>query len=64
METGAKNSNITEAEWNPELSSKYRTNRAIRRPRKRWEDDMNEFLKLEEDETENFIESSSQINKT
>ena len=51
------------AEWNPEFSSKYRTNRAIGRPRKRWEDDIDEFLKLEEDETENFIESSSQINK-
>ena len=47
------------AEWNPELSSKYRTNRAIGRPRKRWEDDINEFLKFVEDETENFTESSS-----
>ena len=45
METGA-------AEWNPELSSKYRTNRAIGRPRKRWEDDINEFLKQVEEETE------------
>ena len=52
------------AERNPELSSKYRTNRAIGRPRRRWEDDINEFLKLEENETENFIESSSQFNKT
>ena len=40
------------AEWNPELSSKYRTNRAFGRPMKRWEDDINEFLKLVEDETE------------
>ena len=39
-------------------------NGSIGRPRKRWEDDINEFLKLEEDETENFIGSSSQINKT
>ena len=52
------------AEWNPELSSKYRTNRAIGRPRKRWEDDINEFLEPVQDETENFIESSGQINKT
>ena len=52
------------SEWNPKLSSKYRTNRAIGRPRKRWEDDINEFLKLVEDERENFIESSTQINKT
>ena len=52
------------AEWTPALSSKYRTNRAIGRPRERWEDDINEILKLVENETENFIESSSQINKT
>ena len=38
METGDENRNITEremikaAEWNPELSSKYRTNRSIGRP--------------------------------
>ena len=49
MEIGDENCHITErwlmkaAEWNPELSSKYRTNRAIGRPRKRWEDDINEF---------------------
>ena len=35
------------AERNPELSSKYGTDRAILRPRKRWEDDINEFFKLE-----------------
>ena len=33
------------AEWNPDLSSRYRTHRAIGRPRKRWEDDINDFLK-------------------
>ena len=49
---------------NPELSSKYRTNRAIGRPRKRWEDDINEFLKQVVEETENLTESSNQINKT
>ena len=52
------------AECNPELSSKYRTNRAIGRPRRRWEDDINEFFKLVVDETENFTASSIQINKT
>ena len=43
------------AEWNPELSSRYRTNRAIGRPRKRWEDDINDFLKqiLEEKKMKN-----------
>ena len=52
------------AEWNPELSSRYRTNRAIGRPRKRWEDDVNEFFKQEYEENENPIESSNQTNKT
>ena len=53
---------IKVAEWNPELSSKYRTNRSIGRPRKRLEDDINEFLKTIEDETDNLTESSNQIN--
>ena len=54
---------IKAAEWNPELSTKYRTNRSIGRPRKRWEDDINEFLKQIADETENLTESSNHINK-
>ena len=33
-------------------------------PRKRWEDDINEFLKFVVEETENLTESSNQINKT
>ena len=52
------------AEWNPELSSRYRTNKAIGRPRNRWEDDINEFLKQEFEESENPIESNIQTNKT
>ena len=28
------------AEWNPEMSTKYKTSRAIGRPKKRWEDDI------------------------
>ena len=55
---------IKAAEWNPELSSKYRTNRAIGRPRKRWEEDINEFLKQVVEEKENLTESSNQTNKT
>ena len=39
------------AEWNPEVSSKYRTSRTIGRPKKRWEDDINDFLKQNHDET-------------
>ena len=54
---------IKAAEWNPELSSKYKTNRSIGRPRKRWEHDINEFLKQFEDETEILTESSNHINK-
>ena len=52
------------AEWNPELSSRYRTNRAIGRPRKRWEDDINDFLKqtLEEKEKDEPIERKIQNN--
>ena len=54
---------IKAAEWNPKLSSKYRTNRSIGRPRKRWEDDINNFLKQIEDESENLTESSNLISK-
>ena len=38
------------ADWNPELSTRYRTNRAIGRARKIWEDDINEFLQQEFDD--------------
>ena len=55
---------IKAAEWNPELSSKYKTIRAIGRPRKRWEYDINEFLKQVEEETENLTDSSNHVNKT
>ena len=44
------------ADWNPELSTSYRTNRAIGRPIKRWEDDINEFLKQEFEVTRDPIE--------
>ena len=54
------------AVWNPELSSRYRTNWAIGRPRKRWEDDINDFLKqnLEEKENEEPLGRKSQNNNT
>ena len=53
------------AEWNPDQSSRNKTNRAIGRPRKRWEDDINDFFKqvLEKKENENPIERSNQTNK-
>ena len=51
------------AEWNPELSTKYKTSRAIGRPKKRWEDDINNFLKQELDGDDDPIELSNQLNK-
>ena len=38
------------AKWNPGLSVGCKASRAVGRPRKRWEDDINEFLKPEETE--------------
>ena len=56
---------VKAAEWNPELRSRYKTYRAIERPRRRrWEDDINEFLKLAENETENPTESDNKYNKS
>ena len=52
------------AEWNPDLSPRFKTDRAIGRPRKRWEDDINDFLKqeFEEKENEEPIERRNQTN--
>ena len=36
--------------WNPGLSSGCKGSRAVGRPRKRWEDDINQFFKPEETE--------------
>ena len=38
------------AKWNPGLAPKHQTNRPVERPKKRWEDEINEFLKPEETE--------------
>ena len=62
METGTENRRLLT--WNPQLSTRCRTNRAIGRPRKRWEDDMNEFVKQEFEDTKDPIESNHQTNKT
>ena len=35
------------AEWNPDLSIKHQTYRPVGRPRKRREDEVDEFLKLQ-----------------
>ena len=39
------------AKWNPGLSTKHQTNRPVGRPKKRWEDEINGFLKPVETET-------------
>ena len=54
------------AEWNPELSSRYRTNRTIGRPKRRWEDDINDFLKQNPDERKigEPLERKNQNNNT
>ena len=53
------------AEWNPDLSSRDKTNRAIGRPRKRWK--MTSMISsnkhLKKKENENPIERSNQTNK-
>ena len=36
------------AEWNPGLDNCIKTNRSVARPRKRWDDEINEFIKPEE----------------
>ena len=50
---------VKAADWNPELSSRYKTYRVIGRPRRRWEDGINVFLKLEKNETGNSTESGN-----
>ena len=50
----------TKSKWNPGLSTKYQTNRPVGRPKKRWEDEINEFLKSEETEMTNGNEIKKQ----
>ena len=38
----------TTAEWDPGLDNCIKTHRSVGRPRKRWEDEINEFIKTEE----------------
>ena len=40
------------AGWNPELSTKYKTCRAVGRPKKRFQDEINDFLRPERTEDE------------
>ena len=68
LQIGAENGNITEWEMVDESCRMEPRNQLKIQDQqsdwKRCEDDINEFLKLVEDETENLTESSSQINKT
>ena len=50
------------AEWNPDLSTKYKTYKAVGRPKKRWEDEINDFLRPErtEDETRNVERNNNE----
>ena len=54
------------AGWNLELSTKYKTHRAMGRPKKRWEDDINDFLRPErtEDEINNVERNNNERIKT
>ena len=55
------------AEWNPELSSRYRIGPTERsEDQKKWEDDINDFLKQNHDErkTEEPLERKNQNNNT
>ena len=48
------------AGWNPELSMKYKTYRAVGRPRKRWEDEINDFLRsARTEDTVNNVERNN-----
>ena len=56
MEDGTKNRYFTPKKWNkrvfdwqPGLDTTLRTKRSVGRPKRRWEDDLNEFTKTEED---------------
>ena len=56
---------VKAAGWNPQPSSRYKTYGAIGRPSRRWEDRQpNEFLKLEENETDNSTGSDNKYNKS
>ena len=52
--------------WNTELSTKYKTYRAVGRPKKRWEDEINNFLRPErtEDERSNVKKNNNEWIKT
>ena len=48
------------AGWNPELSTKYKTYRDVGRPKKRWEGEVDDFLRPERAEVGRTWKASSQ----
>ena len=40
-------------DWHPGLDTSIRTRRQVGRPKRRWEDDLNEFMKTEEGQERN-----------
>ena len=54
------------ARWNPELSTKNKTYRAVGRPKKRWEDEVDDCLRPErtEDEIRNVERNNNEWIKT
>ena len=70
VEAGDENRNITDREMvdqscgmEPRTQLKIQDQQIFCRPRRRWENDINEFLNQIEDETENPTESSNHVNK-
>ena len=52
------------AGWNPERSMKYKTYRVVGRPKKRWEDERNDFLRPERTEDEiNNVERNNNVDQ-
>ena len=57
---------VKAAGWNSEFSMQYKTYRAMGRPRKRWEDEINDFLRSErtEDVMDNIERNNNEWIKT
>ena len=51
-------------DWNPGLDIKIRANRSVGKPKKRWEDDINEFLRAEETEEAKGNDLKKQLHYT
>ena len=54
---------VKAAEWNPELKTKYKTHRAVGRPKRRCEDEINEFFKPETTTGDDMMNNKSKWQK-